>query len=170
MFSICSSLLYGHGRCPTSRPKEDKKGSKRCCFCCLGAKEARHICAGTTVTAIRNNGVLKRTRGTGLALGVMDAGKGSWVSERREGIRNFSKSEGSTQRNLDAALCFLSFHSSSLSHIYILPPSPFCLPLRAPQLFDLVDFARLFLLTSASMAAVRCSCSCSAPAAVSLHD
>lgn len=151
--------------------KEDKKKrNKWCCFCCLGAKEARHICAGTAFTAIRNNGVLKGTRGTGLALGVMDAGKGSWVSERREGIRNFSKSEGSTRRNLDAFLCFLSFHSSSLSQVSILPPSPFCLRLRAPQLFDLVDFARLFLLTSAYIAAVRCSCSCAAPAARSLHD
>lgn len=42
---------------------KDKKRSNRCCFCRLGATAARHIWAGTTLSAIRNNGVLKRTRG-----------------------------------------------------------------------------------------------------------
>lgn len=70
-------------------------------------------------------------RGIGSVLRIMDAGKGSWVWERRERIMNFSKSEKSMWRNLSVALCFfLSLHSSLFSHSLIFSPSLLCLYLE----------------------------------------
>lgn len=101
-----------------------------CCCCCQCVKEAHHICAATSFTAIRNNGVLKWTRGIGSVLRITDAGKGSWVWERGERIMNFSKSEKSMWRNLSIALCFSTLHSSLLFHSLILSPSLLCLYLE----------------------------------------
>lgn len=72
----------------------------------------------------------KMNKGIGSVLRITDAGKGSWVWERRERIMNFSKSEESLWRNLSVALCF--FLSSFLPpfHSLILSPSLLCLYLE----------------------------------------
>lgn len=69
-------------------------------------------------------------KGIGSVLRITDAGRGSWVWERRERIMNFSKSEKSMWGNLGVALCFSSLHSSLLFHPLILSPSLLCLYLE----------------------------------------
>lgn len=60
-----------------------------CCCCCWCVKEAHHICAATTFSAIRNNGVLKWTGGLvhclelwmlGKDLGCGKEERGLWIS------------------------------------------------------------------------------------------
>lgn len=66
-------------------------------------------------------------RGIGLVLGIMDAGKGSRVWERREGIMNFGKLEKCMQGNLNIVIFFPIFILLSFSLFNFPSLVPLCL-------------------------------------------
>lgn len=69
-------------------------------------------------------------KGIGSVLRIMEAGKGSWVWERRERIMNFSKSE---KKHVEKSLRLYAFSLILPSFFYplILPPSLLCLCLES---------------------------------------
>lgn len=121
-----------------NRAKKKKKSKPGC------VKDANHINAAPTSSAIRNNGVFKLNRRIGSVFGITDAGKESRVWERRERIMTFSKSDEGMWRNLSLVLCFsLSTFHPPFSLFNFLYPSLLSL-LSSISLVDKVLFLHVF--------------------------
>lgn len=158
----CSFVSFGHCRSSNQsiqtvragKKKEAHWGVYRLLFLLLVCKRSTpHLCSNH-FHSDKKQWSFKMNKGIGSALRITDAGKGSWVWERRERIMNFSKSEESLWRNLGVALCFFSVSIlPSFSLFNSVSFSPLSLSWAA-LLFDSVDFTWVCLLTSAYISSV----------------